>query len=867
MAVVPRIEGFGVVPNERAAFQGLKFVDPGIQQKPLDFSAAADRLDKAQNAFDEARVDDRINSLRKSALDLERGENGFRNLLGENAMTADKQGRGMVDRYDFDLRKVGDGLTKDLTPHQQQLFARKAESIYLSQQASAQQHWLEQSDKYLTGSWTGGIDNAVEMGAQSYDKPDVMADSYKRIEDYAGKLGKHKGWSTEQVSEFVRKNASAMYKRGILVALEASRKDPARATVALGILEANAKHMSSEDVIQCRKLIDGQLDAVKLDEVSTQAADGALFPAQATLVATEAAINSGDAKKVRDATNAVYMTVGLDALTGGGHHIDGNTGKTAVYKRGGEEAKDQWQYGAPSLSVPKAMEAAKSRGVEFDKERFLTDRGYAIALGEQHFSDMSIQYGGDLDKAYAAYVTSKDEVDSAVARATEAGSPGDWLSYLGAEDQKRVVAFNSARDKAERFDVRDRNGNAVNPMTADYASGKLSMTTVTRAQVEERVVMLDPRAAKDPVWKEQVVNAAMRKIEQQKQDYITQQTAVLSAINDLIYQHNGDLNAIPSEQWAQLDRSQQDAARQLAQKVANRDESTNLPLYSRLMTNDDILMGMSYNELKTYRGEISGQYWTKLETRYLELHEQERASNDAAAIASSQGRQGKAVGKNTKLTSSEVKTEIEFVLDSDMKDKLKDDPDWYNVVIAGCQDFIIQATQARGIVAHGNPQVLRELAREYFANQVSVENTFGWGTHKKPLAFVKVGDFPDHSKRDAQSVIKTFAKSYARSIGGEAAGMREPTEREMNEALHKLFILKNPPFEINTRELALDKTLVDHVTKEIKKANGGREPSSIEVIRGYLLARLEGIALDNSDEVSAFYLQGHEATGDNYFGM
>ena len=77
MAVVPRIEGFGVMPNERAAFQGLKFVDPGIQQKPLDFSAAADRLDKVQTEFDEARVETQLNSLRKSAVALERGEYGF----------------------------------------------------------------------------------------------------------------------------------------------------------------------------------------------------------------------------------------------------------------------------------------------------------------------------------------------------------------------------------------------------------------------------------------------------------------------------------------------------------------------------------------------------------------------------------------------------------------------------------------------------------------------------------------------------------------------------------------------------------------------------------------------------------------------
>lgn len=82
-------------------------------------------------------------------------------------------------------------------------------------------------------------------------------------------------------------------------------------------------------------------------------------------------------------------------------------------------------------------EAAKLAGVPWDENKFKSDPAYNASLGEAYFNKQRADFGSD-EKALAAYNAGPGAVRSALSKATAAGKPDDWLTFLPKETQDYV---------------------------------------------------------------------------------------------------------------------------------------------------------------------------------------------------------------------------------------------------------------------------------------------------------------------------------------------------------------------------------------------------------------------------------------------
>lgn len=82
-------------------------------------------------------------------------------------------------------------------------------------------------------------------------------------------------------------------------------------------------------------------------------------------------------------------------------------------------------------------EAAKLAGLPWDEQRFANDADYNKALGRAYFDKQLADFGGDHEKAAAAYNAGPGRTAQALARADRDG--GDWRSYLPTETQDYIA--------------------------------------------------------------------------------------------------------------------------------------------------------------------------------------------------------------------------------------------------------------------------------------------------------------------------------------------------------------------------------------------------------------------------------------------
>ena len=88
-----------------------------------------------------------------------------------------------------------------------------------------------------------------------------------------------------------------------------------------------------------------------------------------------------------------------------------------------------------------APEAARLAGVEFDPVRYRNDAQYNEMIGRAYFDKQIKDFGGDVEKAAAAYNAGPARARQALARAQREG--GSYLDYLPAETQNYVASIMS----------------------------------------------------------------------------------------------------------------------------------------------------------------------------------------------------------------------------------------------------------------------------------------------------------------------------------------------------------------------------------------------------------------------------------------
>lgn len=860
MAQVPKNEGFSIAPSEGAAYHGTQYIDPGIKFTTPDFSKAAERFDKFQMQQDETRADAVMMELERRRID---NEKSMKSILGEDAMRADEQGRGLVQRYDEDLRKYGTELTKDLTINQQRLFNQKAEKTYLAQYGTAAQHVLEQNHKWQNDTYMAKQQLSIEAARTYYNKSEELIRLQGAIESDARKLADINGWSAEQTNVFIKNSTSAMYKNAVATALEGVEKDPRKAIEAAGILDANAKHMLGKDVLELRKVITGYENVLSVNDTMQKVMAGAYTDMASP--ATAALVVGADGKLASpEKARALYTSTLVDII--GANMVDGATGKAATNKDQVEKGilPENLGLGASRITIKQAKKAAEAAGEVFDAQRFVSDRGYNMKIGGAYFEHLASTFAGDFDKTMAAYFTDEETVKKAIESANRSGDPGSWLThFMPADTVEKLANFKKSYEKAQRVDAMDDKGNKVNPLLTDqYSKYKGARLWATKEELFEKARAIDPRMQYDPTYAQSVEQAITRELGIKQDSYKQNQANWVSQAMDKLYASRGDFSAIPQEILSQLDINQHDALQKLAKKIADNDQSTNDKLYYRYLSDDSMLLALSEQEFKNLRCEIAGGKWEVLKQRYYSLKEKEAQHQDQRAREQALARQGTIVGDYSKLTASEVKTALKQTIAPDMWERLEKNPEDMQQVLGMAIEFVATRSQEEGKEVHGKERDIVAKLKGFSYNQLNIDTWYG-GSKKKLFAALRAKDLPDSGPSDAKAVAKMLARGMLAHHLGEGNVKREPTQSEMDEAIGLLFWRKELPFSIPPNFInELSKPLVD----EIIKANGGKEPPANVLLREYIKLRIDGKKL-NHDEADYADVNGAVFDSDDYFNI
>ena len=106
-----------------------------------------------------------------------------------------------------------------------------------------------------------------------------------------------------------------------------------------------------------------------------------------------------------------------------------------------------------------APEAAKLAGMEFDPVKFRNDPDYNSKLGQAYLRAQWDRYGGDQEKAMAAYNAGPGNVDKALAREAQTGIswknflPDETKNYIGARGDRQAEAQHTNRRGSSLGDV------------------------------------------------------------------------------------------------------------------------------------------------------------------------------------------------------------------------------------------------------------------------------------------------------------------------------------------------------------------------------------------------------------------------------
>ena len=788
MATVPTYGGFNVMPNEGAAFGATQMATPSLpnthQQLDRSFTRAGEHLERFIEKQDDARVTAALTELRRHAIDVETGENGYRSLMGENALKPDEDGRSLIERVDEEMQTFGSKLASELSPRQQKLFSEKAQVIYQASYGGVSQHVFDQGQIYQVNSIQASLDQQIESGAVYAGKPDELARAEAGIHEDILKLSELRGLSKEQTEVMRRKSVSGLYMNAILNVMTQADQTPAMAYQAQGILQANSEKMLASDVMRARKAINASLEVLDKSASIEGFLNQASTSSSTVVRDFEAVTGSSISQRGIDQATVAGFEYGiLSEVSEGGHQ---STATRMTDLDGKAVGTDEWRYGASQMAIPEATETAKKHGQILDEKRYVTDRAYNQAIGMARYGDLIKQYAGDQTQALAEWHATRQQVKDAKAEAQKKGTPEQWVKELPQSVQNKV-ARSEARIR-KRTQVTGYDGKEINALSPEYAANAKKWPTVEEARAYFK--RMNPRAAVNPEYLEQLVSGTAVRIAQQKASYEQQQANLVASIGETLWQNGGDVNAIPASLWSQLDINQQRAVRQSAHKMAIGDQSSDLQIKAKLMTNDDYLVSLSEDQVNSYRLCLSYEDGQNVLYRYHTLKEKQIASTDTAHESIRDAAVRKINPKFIPPASMVEKSLKAFA--PGFKDWLDEEPETARMF----QMAVMDALTFEGMKQSeklGDQLMIDKTVQKAMKQMVPINGEL------KSLASLRYSELPDKGRTDVKLIIDRIA-AY-RLWDKDRIINRQPTDGEKQEVLTSLMMSRELPFVIPSGRL------------------------------------------------------------------
>ena len=818
-ARVPKYEGFQV----QARQMGYNPTSLNIARAPdVGFNAALDRAsvrfdrmaEKVQAEQDDARVTEAITDLRRHATDLEAGENGWRKLLQGNALEPDADGKGLVERVDTDMRQYGEAIGEKLTGRQRAQFNRHAMNVYQSVYGGVSSHVATQGMEYQKTTYTSAIDFEIEAAATNGYKIDALNNSEARIIENADKLADLSGLPPDQYENLRRKYVSGMYSNAILGVMSKADTNPSVAFYADGLLSKNSKKMLGSDVMRLRKSIEVAKAEVDIKNFTDQIdKNDNFYDVMSNGAKVQKAVQEGGLPISSQDDPNVTELYAIAVMQGGGRTQEDLSG-VEQDEKGNFKATSR--YGASGISLENAYDVDKN----VDVKKLLGDKTYNHAMGRRSLGNLLTRYGGDVQKAIAAYYSSPKVLDQAIKDAEASDNNMTWVEKLPKATQENLAKSMEAWTTYEKMGIgataESKRASAFN--VAGAARERIKMTP---EQIREHALRTSPRAQTDPSHLNRMVNAALMRQNQREASYKIEQAAKMAKVTDILYQTKGDLSQIPIELRASFTRSEQADIMRISEKIRKGENTTN-PTVANFYKDDATLRVCTMEELVSLRTEFKDTDYAVLFNRWMNLQEDERVKQDAMHRAQKDGLLGvvrpEFVPKRSVLKSAA--SSIQFLEDLKGKDKVA-----YEHAITNFETAIAMRAQ-RG----GAPIVSERDVRAALLDMTNVMAGVDPGKFKS-LYGTKAANLPNSGLTDIYKISKDEAK---KRFG------HEPSDLEILDTARDIFF--NDYAVTDIRKEHLDEAVLKRA-EQIFIEKKGRKPVGSELIRSYFTIRFSGEAV------------------------
>lgn len=883
-ASVPTLErsatptvGAGTEPFEYRAYKGPSV---NFSEGLGGFGAIALKL---QKDVDNARVNEKLTLLKKYAIDRRQGENGFLKKLGIDALNADDDGNGLAEQEDIALVQYGESLQEDLTPNQRKLLQQKMVELRNQQYAFATQHVLQQNTTYLNGQNKAIHAENVTMAGASYNTPDVLDGLVQSTVEQCESFGERNGLSRDQINVMIRSKVGELYSAAVDGAIVDSDKDVSNLSYAEAILNERGSEMPAATAVSLRtKLnnVQGRIetytagksiyDRLKRDNTGVgQTGIGRFFGGgsgsgggknfallgggpQGEGSALSWQINGGS--EAQNYAGAMVFDMGLKARESAGRQFD-SKGRPLEgrYADGSKQTNaEKVAYGVSQMTPETAKYMCEQLGWEYDENRLKNDKGYNQDLGRAYSGWLCQYYKGDMVKAIAAYGAGVGSVNLAVKSAKKAGKPEQWLDFLYVQEgnyrnkageltNPNHSKFDSRRDVLKAVDNfrKAAQGGMVDPQTnqvldpLDPKSYHKVYRGFTRAEADAEAARLFPN---NPLKQKQAADYAMQRQEQERRDFVQQQTQALGEALELIVEGK----PVPNSVTSRLTPDQLLSVGKIQRQVSDADENAgDIGLFYTLKVNPGRLTSLSPEQYLLVRAQVPKSKRDQLDALYYGG----RAEQGAATDATERYRGGQPT-PTTKVSSGDTRTALEYALP----------PGQFKGYDKKTQDFLTGvAMEALDDYQklHGGAEIKSSLERTNYLRGVFMQqyNVRGFGNFdvnrkKKPLVEITASDLENTNTgpTSAYQVLRELTKQRYMADYGQTI---EPTSEQIRATFFSLMTKRSPNIDVSS--LPLDSVTADWIREEYARKvrrnsamKGNTDLPPIDLVRNYLLIGLSG---------------------------
>lgn len=372
-----------------------------LQQLGQGLGQLAVGMQRAQDEADTARVNDALNQLIETELDLTYGEtDGYTRLKGVNALQR-PDNRPLSEEYTERLQSRSDEVLGSLgNARQRQLFQQRAQERLTQFRGNLMNYEGRENQDYQISVAQGSAALAAREVSAYYNDPLRVTDATDRIRAAVMSEGRLKGRAAVEIQAEADIKVSAAHLGAIDQLL--AQNNPLGAERYLRQYKGD---LVESDLLKARSAV---------DELANQAIGN--------IKATQVLQTYVQLAQPTDIDRALQIT--LMAESGGRRY-----GADGQLLRSPKGAQGEMQVMPPTAIEP-------GYGVEPARD----DSPEELArVGRDYFGAMIREYDGDLSLAWAAYNAGPGRVDAARKAAAEAGDPAGWLSRLPTETQNYVT--------------------------------------------------------------------------------------------------------------------------------------------------------------------------------------------------------------------------------------------------------------------------------------------------------------------------------------------------------------------------------------------------------------------------------------------